>query len=154
MSRKLSSRREARIIALQTLFQLTVNAQETSRDEALAFALEEGDYPEAGFDSISDPYVYTLIEGVQSHQASLDEIIQANLSNWTLSRLLPIDLTILRIAIYEMDYVDDEDVPPAVAVNEAIEISRGFSDDKSRKFISGVLLNRLHKNDAVLEEDA
>ncbi|MDY2993900.1 transcription antitermination factor NusB, partial [Ligilactobacillus animalis] len=62
-------------------------------------------------------------------------------ANWTLARLNRIDLLILRLAIYEMLYVDD--VPAKVALDEALQLAKEFSDDKSRRFINGVLSNLL-----------
>ena len=58
-------------------------------------------------------------------------------ANWTLARLNRIDLLILRLAMYEMLYVDD--VPAKVALDEALQLAKEFSDDKSRRFINGVL---------------
>ena len=62
-------------------------------------------------------------------------------SNWTLARLNKTDLLVLRLAIYEMLYVDD--VPAKVALDEALQLAKEFSDDKSRRFINGVLSNLL-----------
>lgn len=62
-------------------------------------------------------------------------------TNWTLARLNKTDLLVLRLAIYEMLYVDD--VPAKVALDEALQLAKEFSDDKSRRFINGVLSNLL-----------
>lgn len=83
-------------------------------------------------------YLTQLVGGVSDHQAELDEQISSLLANdWTIDRLAKPDLIILRLALYEMQYVDE--VPTAVAINEALELAKAFSNDKSRKFINGAL---------------
>ncbi len=83
-----------------------------------------------------------MVEGVLTHQSELDAKIDQYLSsNWTLARLNKTDLLVLRLAIYEMLYVDD--VPAKVALDEALQLAKEFSDDKSRRFINGVLSNLL-----------
>lgn len=83
-------------------------------------------------------YLQTLVEGVSEHQGELDQEISSLLATgWTIERLAKPDLVILRLALFEMQYVDD--VPTAVAINEALELTKTFSNDKSRKFINGAL---------------
>ncbi|MFC6289203.1 transcription antitermination factor NusB [Levilactobacillus angrenensis] len=87
-------------------------------------------------------YLQTLVTGVLAHQADLDAKIDQYLSTgWQLKRIAKTDLVIMRIAFYEIDYV--EDVPNRVAVNEALELAKNFSDDRSRRFINGVLAHTL-----------
>lgn len=83
-------------------------------------------------------YVRQLATGVSERQADLDEQISGLLaSDWTIDRLVKADLIILRLALYELQYVDE--VPTAVAINEALELAKEFSSDQSRKFINGAL---------------
>lgn len=83
-------------------------------------------------------YVKQVVTGVSDHQAELDDQISSLLaSGWTINRLAKADLIILRLALYEIQYVDE--VPTAVAINEALELTKTFSNDKSRKFINGAL---------------
>ncbi|MBC8744546.1 transcription antitermination factor NusB [Lactobacillus sp. Marseille-P7033] len=83
-------------------------------------------------------YLMTLVNGVREHQEQLDEQINGLLaSGWTLGRLAKPDLIILRLALFEMQYA--ENVPAVVAINEALELTKTFSIDKSRKFINGAL---------------
>jgi N utilization substance protein B len=85
-------------------------------------------------------YLTQLVDGVIAHQDELDASIQKLLDKkWRLSRLAKTDLVILRIALYEMQFVDN--VPDAVAINEALELTKTFSDDKSKGFVNGVLGN-------------
>lgn len=83
-------------------------------------------------------YLLTLVNGVTEKQADLDHQISGLLAkNWEIDRLSKADLIILRIGLFEMQYVDE--VPIAVAINEALELTKTFSSDKSRKFINGAL---------------
>lgn len=144
MSKQLT-RREIRIKAVQALFQLFDSNQETSADDAITFALFSGDDPDVAKVAEAPEYLKQLVEGVVEHQTEIDAVIDKYLTNWTLDRLALIDLAILRLAIYEMDYVDDELVPRTVAVDEAIDLSKGFSNEKSRQFVSGLLLKYLNE---------
>lgn len=83
-------------------------------------------------------YLQTLVEGVTEHQEKLDEqITQLLASGWEINRLAQTDLVILRLALYEIQFVDE--VPTVVAINEALELAKTYSNDKSRKFINGAL---------------
>lgn len=83
-------------------------------------------------------YLLTLVNGVREHQEKLDQQIESLLaSGWTINRLAKADLVILRLALYEIQY--NEDVPTVVAINEALELAKTFSSDKSRRFINGAL---------------
>lgn len=73
------------------------------------------------------------------HQVQLDEMISKHLVNWKLDRIANVDRAVLRLAVYEMVYV--EDIPVNVSMNEAIELAKRFGDDKATKFVNGVLSN-------------
>lgn len=123
------TRHDIRQYAFQALFAKTSNP-----DSQLDVVYE--DLLPAGQDK--PPYLTELVDGVIDHQAELDQEIKQRLSShWELSRIAKTDLVILRIAFYELKYVDA--VPTAVAINEALELAKTYSDDKSRKFINGVL---------------
>lgn len=143
MNKRVTKRYQVRELAVQTLFQLIEAPEYLTVDQAITFALEAGSFPEEGYDEVVDEYLYTLIQGVQSKLTEIDQRITSYLTNWSLERIARIDLTILRVAFYELFYVDEEEVPNNVAVDEAIDLAKIFSDDKSRKFISGVLANVL-----------
>ncbi|MFC6275063.1 transcription antitermination factor NusB [Levilactobacillus tangyuanensis] len=92
-------------------------------------------------------YLDTLVTGVLTNQTELDAQIEQYLSTgWQLKRIAKTDLVILRLAFYEIDHVDD--VPDRVAVNEALELAKNFSDDRSRRFINGVLAHTLDDSSA------
>lgn len=119
-------RRTAREYALQILFPIDINFKQPT--EAIQDFLESDDI---------DPFLFRLVDGVITHLEKIDSIISDHLENWTFDRIATVEKTILRIATYEMNY--EEDIPPEVSVSEAIEIAKKFGDEKSSKFINGVL---------------
>ncbi|AVK60276.1 transcription antitermination factor NusB [Lactobacillus sp. CBA3605] len=127
------TRHEIREKAFQALFALNANpdADENQLYQQLL-------NPEGTVELEIPSYLSTLVTGVRDHQTELDTLIQPYLSQaWSLDRLAKTDLIILRIAFFELKFADG--VPAKVAVNEAIELTKTFSDDQSRKFVSGVL---------------
>ena len=77
------------------------------------------------------------LQAVKEHIGEIDDVIRANLDNWTFDRVARTDLAILRTAIAEMMYVDS--VPASVSINEAVELSKKFSDERSYAFVNSVL---------------
>ena len=82
-------------------------------------------------------YILEIVSGIKDNISKLDEKIQAHLKDWNLDRINKVDVAILRLAIYEILY--REDIPPKVSINEAVEISKQFSEDSSPSFVNGVL---------------
>ena len=119
-------RREAREKAVQTLFQL--EGTELTIEEAMAYVLEE---------EKTDAFFEQVVRGTVENQEAIDASLTEKLENWSLSRLAKVDRTILRLAVYELVYTPD--TPQSVVMNEAIELSKTFGDDKSSKFVNGVL---------------
>lgn len=119
-------RREAREKAFQFLFQIDINDNEP--ESAMKEYLTENK---------NDHFLKNLIEGVTKEKAAIDEIIAKNLENWSLDRLPAVERTVLRLAAFEIHYM--EDVPENVTINEAVELGNVFGDEKSGKFINGVL---------------
>ena len=91
-------------------------------------------------------YISRILDGVLSHVTELDEKISAASVNWSLERIAKVDLTILRLATYEILYEDD--VPGSVAINEAVELANRYSEPSSGRFINGVLGTILRDNEA------
>lgn len=118
-------RREAREKAVQTLFQL--DGMDLPAEEAIGYIIE----------GPVDPFYENLVMGTKEHQEEIDEVLIAKLENWSLARLPKIERTVLRMAAYELLYNDE--VPHKVAVNEAIELCKTFGDEKSGRFVNGVL---------------
>lgn len=119
-------RREAREKAFQFLFQMDIHTDDLSL--AIHDYLEEQE---------NDDFLRTLIEGVIEKKAEIDQTIIDHLENWTLERLPSVERTILRLATYEIHFIDD--IPTNVSINEAVDLGKVFGDEKSGKFINGVL---------------
>jgi len=124
----MSARSKARKRALDLLY-----ASDMRRRSAVE-ALEE----QAESTQLND-YTVTLVHGVVENRARLDEVISQYVQGWTLDRLPAVDRNVLRLATYEVLYVDD--VPDAVAVSEALNLVRDLSTDESPAFVNGVLGN-------------
>lgn len=122
------TRREAREEALKVLFQNELNVQETK--------------------NYTDSFLKQLTTGVNEQKAKIDQLIEKYLINWTLERISLIDKTILRIALYEIIFI--EDIPHAVSINEAIELAHKYGDENSHKFINGILSKIIEKGDTTL----
>ena len=91
----------------------------------------------AALDAEDMKYLKQVTEGAVEQRASLDTLIEQNAVGWRLSRIGKVDLSILRLAIYEM--LCREDVPESVAINEAVELDKKYSEPKSKQFINGIL---------------
>ncbi|MFW6415328.1 MAG: transcription antitermination factor NusB [Thermodesulfobacteriota bacterium] len=85
----------------------------------------------------ANEYAWQLICGVERELQTLDRIIAAHSRNWRLERIAKVEITILRLSLYEMLF--GSDVPVKVAINEGIELSKKFGDRKSNKFVNGIL---------------
>ncbi|MEK3953906.1 NusB antitermination factor [Psychrobacillus psychrotolerans] len=117
-------RRQARELALQALFQL--DNHEISIEEAIGHVTEE-----------TDPFLTQVVTGVVNYKEEIDATLTDKLENWSLSRLPKIERTVLRIAVFELLY--NKETPAKVVINEALEISKIFGDEKSSRFVNGVL---------------
>lgn len=84
-----------------------------------------------------EEYAVRLAGGVESERESLDRLLSEVSVGWPLHRMSVVDRTILRLALYEM--LNVEDVPPEVAINEAVELAKGFSGEEAPAFVGGVL---------------
>src|SRR5699024_1834508 len=111
------NRRQAREEAFKILFQLEINDEQPNLN--------------------NEVFVDTVISGVIENKLEIDSQIKHQLKNWTFERIALIDKTILRIAIYEINEL--EDIPVAVSINEAVELAHTYGDENSSKFINGVL---------------
>lgn len=85
----------------------------------------------------SDPYCDRIVQGVLAHRQEIDQLIEQYSKNWRLDRITPIDHTILRIAIFELLYC--EEIPPKVALNEAVDLGKEYGSEDSGRFINGIL---------------
>ena len=84
-------------------------------------------------------FVWQLIDGVTSHIVDIDKIIEKAAPEWPIEQITIVDRNVLRIGIFELLFGNKEEVPPKVAINEAIELAKNFGGESSGKFINGVL---------------
>jgi len=120
----MSARSKARKRALDLIF--AAEAQGLSAVEVL----ESGEAP-------ANEYTAELVRGVWEKRAELDALIAENAQGWTLARMPAVDRNVLRLAAYELLFVDD--VPDAVAISEALNLVTDLSTDESPAFVNGVL---------------
>lgn len=134
------SRRDLRERAFQTLFSLEFGGDHLTA-VTHTYTYDKSD------DSHDVPlFLLNLVNGVIDHRAELDELIIGKLkAGWSLSRLTLTDKTILRLGLYEILY--ETETPSRVAINEAIELAKNYSDDKSSRFINGVLSQFITEDD-------
>jgi N utilization substance protein B len=126
----MKTRRQARIVALQTLFE--VDSVHHPAEVVLAQRFAEKPLPAEG-----KAFARQLVMGVLEHQPALDAIIQSIATDWPLEQMAIVDRNILRIAVYEITV--DGQTPVKVAINEAVELAKLFGSDSSRRFVNGVL---------------
>ena len=125
-------RKRSREISMELLFSMEIS--KNSYEETIECFVE--DY-EMDLKTIDLEYIKEVMKSVVDHKEEIDEIIKNSLINWTIDRVSKVNLTIVRLAIAEMLYIND--VPEVVAINEAIELTKKYSDDKSVSFVNGAL---------------
>ncbi|WP_243358087.1 transcription antitermination factor NusB [Fundidesulfovibrio terrae] len=134
MSGPQTPRRKARRRAFQVLYGFEF--EPPVNDRALKKAVEDApmdpDMPESG-----DAYVQELVSGVWNGRDELDKLVQQHSQNWKIGRIAKVELTILRLALYEILHVAD--IPLRVALNEAVELAKEFGDENSPGFVNGIL---------------
>jgi N utilization substance protein B len=128
---KQSQRRDARVVAVQFLYIWSINPTDNlERDLAEFFSTK---------DQPRDYYAFgeELIHGTLEKLPDIDERIRGLAENWDFERIAKIDLAILRLSIFEMLF--RKDIPPVVSINEAIDLSKMFSNMDAKRFINGIL---------------
>ena len=137
-------RRASREAAMKLLYQLEL--QKGDRKEQLETALEAENYTASDIN-----YIRSVIDGVDEKVALIDRVIEKYAMGWKINRLSKVDLSILRLGIYEILY--REDIPFSVSVNEAVELAKRYSNEDAGAFVNG-LLAKVTKEDANYEEEA
>ena len=84
-------------------------------------------------------FIWQLIDGVTKHLPEIDKIIEKAAPEWPMPQIPIVDRNVLRLGLFELLYSNKEEVPPKVAINEAIELAKTFSGPTSGKFVNGVL---------------
>lgn len=127
--KKQHARRRAREDALSLLYSSDVMERDAVE------LVDEGLFPD---DIELNDYAEMLVRGVVEHRDDIDERLAATSENWSVERMPVVDRALLRLAVFEMIYVDD--VPVSVAINEAVEIAKVYGgEDESSRFVNGVL---------------
>ncbi len=126
-----AQRHDGRVAALQYLYAWSINPPSDLAWDLKVFF--------EGQDKPRDHYAFgeELINGVIGNREAIDARIRDLAQNWEFERIAKIDLAILRIAMFEM--LNRRDIPPVVSINEAIDISKEFSNADSKRFINGIL---------------
>jgi N utilization substance protein B len=134
------SRRRARQFALQALYQSELTGEPV---RVALSALWAGSMDGEGIEEARPPegneveFTERLVNGVDAHRAAIDAVIEDCSTNWRIPRMPFVDRNILRIAGYELMHC--EDVPPTVAMNEAIELAKRYGTAESRAFVNGIV---------------
>ena len=131
----MASRHLSRSIAMQSLYEWDFSGK---KPEALDKIVEKN-IKEYGPGLENVDFVWQLVNGVKDHLSKIDKIIEKAAPEWPIDQITIVDRNVLRIGLYELLYEDKEEVPPKVAINEAIELAKTFGGESSGKFINGVL---------------
>lgn len=126
------SRRELREHIFKMLFRTEFH-EENELSEQFEMFFEE---PEAVSDK-DKKYIQDKYEAVVSHMTEIDELINESAKGWKTSRMAKVDLTLIRLAVYEIKF--EEDIPTGVAINEAVELAKNYGSDDSASFVNGIL---------------
>lgn len=132
----MANRHLSRSIALQSLFEWDFRGLTSASDlkaivkhniEEFAPGMEDTDF------------IFDLVLGVEKHMPDIDTHITQSAPDWPIEQITNVDRNVLRLGIYELKFANAQDVPPKVAINEAIELAKTFGGASSGKFINGVL---------------
>ena len=131
----MSSRHIARSIVLQSLYEFDFRKEKNPEIKPI---LEKNikEFGE-GIDELS--FMEKLAEGVLKFRPQIDKIIEKSAPEWPLEQINMLDRNVLRLGLYELLYANKEEVPPKVAINEAIELAKAFGGESSGRFINGVM---------------
>ncbi len=131
-----SNRHLGRIVALQTLYEQDFRREAGDDQFDLAEVLRRNI---ARYESTVDDtqFIIALVNGVAEHEKELDDELRPIAPEWPIEAIARMDRVVLRIGLYELKH--NKDVPPKVAINEAVELAKAFGGDNSSKFVNGVL---------------
>ncbi len=143
-TQKKNSRRNERSLAFQVLYAISFSEVKNMDDVRRAFCQSPDNIKEQGENDSKDlaqdhahGFAWDLVSGVWANSKDLDEVIVKFSHNWRVDRMGRIELTVLRIGLFEMLYRTD--IPTKVAINEALELSRQFGEQSARSFVNGIL---------------
>lgn len=126
------NRRQLREQIFKLLFRVEFNAPEDMPEQKELFLVENDEFDESDQDIIDSKYTRIMEKLTQ-----IDTLINEKAKGWSTQRMGKVELTIIRLAVYEMLF--DEEIPTSVAINEAVELAKKFGQDESSAFVNGVL---------------
>ncbi|OGY97856.1 MAG: transcription antitermination factor NusB [Candidatus Liptonbacteria bacterium RIFCSPHIGHO2_01_FULL_57_28] len=130
----MATRHLIRTVILQTLYEWDFYGGKTDITHILERNLQEF------APGIDEPeFAWKILKGVAEHRTQIDKVIMKAAPEWPLDKIAVIDRNILRIGLYELLYADREEVPPKVAINEAIEMAKNYGGPNSSRFVNGVM---------------
>lgn len=124
------SRKIAREVAMKLLYE----RQFLGKEQKESIDMLEQEFQLTDNDKM---YVDDVLNGTKNHEDEIDEFISRYAKGWSIKRIAKVDLSILRLALYEIIYRDD--IPPEVSINEAVELAKKYGNEKSGSFINGIL---------------
>lgn len=131
------TRRELRDNVFKMLFRIEFHKAEEMPEQLALFEDELDTLFDGKQGQENREYLTNKCNDIFSHITELDEAINEVSSGWKTSRMSKVDLTIIRLAVYEMRY--EEDIPVAVSINEAVELAKKYGTDDSASFVNGIL---------------
>lgn len=134
-----SYRHLARTCVMQTLFAIEFKKNQDPR------IILENILDEFAPKLTETDFAYHTLEGVTKHKKEIIKLIEKYAPQWPIEKIAKVDRAILEIGVYEIVFNDD--IPPVVAINEAIEVAKHFGDSNSPKFVNGVLSSIMNKNE-------
>jgi len=144
----MATRHLIRAVVLQSLYEWDFYNQKKDITEILERNLNEFapgvDEPEFG---------WQILQGIASHLKEIDGVIKDNATNWPIDRIAIIDRNILRIGVYELLFTNKDEVPPKVAINEAVELAKNYGGPNASRFVNGVLGSLYESRKAELDPD-
>ena len=132
----MASRHLARSIAMQTLYEWDFSGM---KEDAAKLAEKNIEEFGPGLEDVNKDFIRTLVMGVLERRTAIDKIIEKAAPEWPLDQITMVDRNVLRLGLFELLYGNKDEVPPKVAINEAIELAKNFSGESSGKFVNGVL---------------
>ena len=130
----MGSRHLSRSIAMQSLYEWDFSDRKKSLDDIL-----ERNIKEFGPGLEDTDFIKQLAKGIEQEAEKIDKILEKAAPDWPLEQINIVDRNVLRIGMYELIYSDKDEVPPKVAINEAIELAKMFGGEASGRFVNGVL---------------
>ncbi len=131
----MANRHLSRSIAMQSLYEWDFKGKESNQLKKIV----DNNIKEFGSGIEECKFIWQIIDGVNENLSKIDKIIEKSAPEWPIDQITIIDRNVLRIGLYELIFGNRKEVPPKVAINEAIELAKTFGGESSGKFINGVL---------------